>query len=155
MRLALVGTGALQDLIGLPERYGQHIARIAGPALVWQSVTPFVPPRHIKAGGKNTLEGQIRAELRSRRFPEPATVRQLAPILRDRGEATPASTSACEIGEAPWSRFRHFKFARRRGPEPPIACGFAIRLEFEQPVSGPIAIGYGSHFGLGLCEQCA
>lgn len=155
LRLALVGTGALQDLIGLPERYGQRIARIAGPALVWQSVTPFVPPRYVKAGGKNTLEGQIRAELRSRRFPEPNAVHPLAPILRDRGDATPANKSARERGEAPWSRFRHFKFARRRGPGPPIACGFAIRLEFEQPVNGPIAIGYGSHFGLGLFEQYA
>ena len=33
-----------------------------------------------------------------------------------------------------------------RGPSPPT--GF--RIKFKEPVKGPIALGYGSHFGLGL-----
>jgi hypothetical protein len=28
--------------------------------------------------------------------------------------------------------------------------GFAVRLTFETPVKGPLVLGYGSHFGLGL-----
>lgn len=143
LRLALVGTGDLRDLVGLPGRYGQRIARIAGRATFWRSMTPFVPPRYIKARGKNTLEGQIRAELRSRKFPEPVVVHRLA---RMDGVAE-------ESGEATWNRFRHFPLIRQRGPEPPVACGFAIQLEFERPVLGPIALGYGSHFGLGIFEH--
>ena len=34
-----------------------------------------------------------------------------------------------------------------------FAVGFAIRLEFDEPIYGPIALGYGSHFGLGLFER--
>jgi CRISPR-associated protein Csb2 len=30
--------------------------------------------------------------------------------------------------------------------------GLSLRLTFEQPVRGPIALGFGSHFGLGLFE---
>ena len=150
LRVALAATGDLSDLARLPGRYGQRIASIAGGAETWQSVTPFVPSRYVKASGRNTLEGQIRAELHSRGFPEPATVRQLAPTPRRRSDAAPTRRGVAEADRTTWSRFRHFIFSRQRGPEPPIACGFSIRLEFEHPVSGPIALGYGSHFGLGL-----
>ena len=143
LRLALAGTGNFQGLARLPGRYGQRIARIAGRATLWQSMTPFVAPRYIKARGKNTLEGQIRAELRSRKFPEPVVVHRLASM----------NGAAEESSEATWNRFRHFRLLRQRGPQPPVACGLAIQLEFERPVSGPIALGYGSHFGLGLFEH--
>ena len=148
LRLALAATSDLRDL-GLPDRYGQRIARIVGRARIWKSATPFVPPRHVKRNGGNTLEGQVRAELRSRGFLEPAAVRPLGPASQGRGVA--ASATGAE--DMTWRRFRHFILSRRRGPEPPIACGFSIRLEFERPVRGPIALGYGSHFGLGLFED--
>lgn len=154
LRLALAGAGDLLDFVQLTSKYGQRIARIRRPASSWQSATPFVPPRHIKVSGKNTLEGQIRAELCSRGLPEPVAVHQLAPMPRGRSDAATSGETG-EGGEAAWTRFRHFKLVRQRGPEPPFAGGFAVRLEFEHPVSGPIAIGYGSHFGLGLFERCA
>ena len=36
---------------------------------------------------------------------------------------------------------------------PSLANGFALRLTFAEPVAGPIALGYASHFGLG--QFCA
>lgn len=130
LRLALAIMGNINDLTQAQGTIGQHLGRIVGSASTWHSLTPFVPPRYLKRSGKNTLEGQIRAELRSRGFPEPIAINQLPPNNQ--------------------SRFRHFNLVRRRGPEPPRTLGFDICLEFETPVSGPIAIGYGSHFGLGL-----
>ena len=155
LRLALAATGDLPDRIRLPGAYGRRLTRLMCRASSWESVTPFVPTRYVKARGRNTLEGQIRAELRSRGFPYPDAVHPLAPVPRGRSDAVSESGAAAERGETTWNRFRHFKLVRQRGPEPPFACGFAIRLEFEHPVPGPIAIGYGSHFGLGLFEQCA
>jgi CRISPR-associated protein Csb2 len=38
----------------------------------------------------------------------------------------------------------------RRGLVQPDCTGTALRLTFPEPVSGPIALGFGSHFGLGL-----
>ena len=145
LRIALVGSGDVADLACLPSVYGRRMARLAGGAMVWESVTPFVPPRHIKARGKNTLEGQIRTELLSRGLPRPTSVQCILPTsakLRQRVRNETAADTQ--------DRFRHFVRSRQRGPQPPVVCGLAIRLEFQRDVYGPIAIGYGSHFGLGL-----
>ena len=148
LRMALVGTGDVLDLATLPGEYGRRMARIAGGATVWESVTPFVPPRHIKARGRNTLDGQIRAELHSRRLPPPTTVQCILPT-----SAKPHDASESKPPADAWGGFRHFVRSRQRGPKPPVVCGLAIRLEFQYEVRGPIAIGYGSHFGLGLFAQ--
>ena len=45
--------------------------------------------------------------------------------------------------------FRWLEFRRsRKGESSQIGYGF--KLIFSEPVSGPIALGYGAHFGLGL-----
>lgn len=155
LRLALAATGDLRDLVRLPGAYGERFECLIHCASTWETVTPFVPPRYLKARGRNTLEGQVCAELHSRGFPEPASVNPLAPMRRNRGDAESADGAVGERGATAWNRFRHFGLVRQRGPEPPLASGFAIRLEFERPVTGPIAIGYGAHFGLGLFGRCA
>jgi len=40
----------------------------------------------------------------------------------------------------------------RRPPAspPPADAGAVLRITFEEPVTGPLALGYGAHFGLGL-----
>jgi len=155
LRLALAATGDFQDLAKLSDGYGQRIARLRGPSLSWQSVTPFVSPRYLKMRGRNSLEGQIRAELSTRGFPDPTSVTLLAPLPQRSGDVVLENIGFDDKNaEVVWSNFRHFKLARQHGPRPPLVCGFAIRLEFSCPVVGPIAIGYGSHFGLGLFEQC-
>ena len=155
LRLALAATKDLCDLTRRIHDESGFIAAIAAHGSAWQSVTPFVPPRHLKARGKNALEGQIRAELHSRGFPEPIMVHPFVPTHVRQSSSDPSGGSNVRGRHADWSRFRHFVLSRKRGPAPPLACGFAIRLEFDQPVYGPIALGYGSHFGLGLFEGCA
>lgn len=157
LRLALAAAGDFQSLTMLVDEYGrdqgQRIARLTEPTSTWQSVTPFVPPRYIKVRGKNSLEGQIRTELSTRGFPNPVSVIILAPLTEGQSPASERGTSE-ENATTIWNHFRHFKLTRQRGPQPPTTCGFAIRLEFQHPVPGPIGIGYGSHFGLGLFEHC-
>lgn len=158
LRLALAASGDLAHLTRLPGCYGQRLSQIVAPhgARVWQSLTPFVPPRFIKRRGKNTLKEQINAELRSRGLPESVAVQQLAPVPVSLAEVRldhseqPAIDPVPDSPHLPWIRFRHFILSRRNGPQPPIQCGFAVRIEFEQPVQGPLALGYASHFGLGL-----
>lgn len=107
-------------------------ARIVEPSSTWISLTPFVPARFVKPRGKNSVEGQVQSELRSRDLP-PAEQIELIDSLSD--------------------TMRTFQLARRRGkPQPPRRIGFAVRLRFAQPVFGPIALGYGSHFGLGVFQ---
>jgi CRISPR-associated protein Csb2 len=46
-----------------------------------------------------------------------------------------------------WDRFRRGRTAGQGGRGADAAFGF--RLRFERPVTGPIALGYGAHQGLG------
>lgn len=98
---------------------------------VWESRTPFLAPRHLKPNGKNSIDGQICAECESRGLSPPVRVERLSreeTIRRD-----------------------FFAFVRSR-PEkpPPQTVPLCLRLTFAEPVSGPICLGYASHFGLGL-----
>lgn len=131
--LVLVGMGPAREFA----------APVLAASKVWISATPFVLTRHPKLRGdtkggavpKRVVDGpedQLRLELSRRGFPEPAKVEPL-PRARLRGR------------ELPWLAFYRW---RGRGSRVEHACGF--RLEFEEPVRGPIALGYGAHYGLGL-----
>lgn len=135
LQVAVVGRGDLDALRALPGPLGQRIEQLLAPpqgSRVWVSETPFVPPRFLKRRGANTLVGQINAELASRALPP---VEQLDELPRT------AETIA----------LRHFVRRRQRGGVPPaVDIGFVVRLQFAEPVSGPLTLGYASHFGLGL-----
>ncbi|XZE22241.1 type I-G CRISPR-associated protein Csb2 [Pirellulaceae bacterium SH449] len=99
----------------------------------WISWTPFVAPRYIKPRGKNSLEGQVRAELSSRGY---------------RFGVDDVEVVDLGLGR---DHFGGFELSRREGrSSPPVRKGHSIRLRFREPVSGPLSLGYGSHFGLGL-----
>jgi len=138
LQLSWAGAGERPDMGHLPSPYGDALARVTGSGRVWTSVTPFVPPRHLKKHGKNDLEGQVRAEIASRNLPPPDIVEWLDP--RHDGRAR---------------RLRHHVRIRRYGKPPAVDIGFALRLSFPEELDGPLCLGYGSHFGLGRfeCEQ--
>lgn len=136
MRLALAGNGSLMDLQRLTGVYGEKMSSlIAQPwgATEWTTVTPFVAPRYLKKRGRNTLEGQVLAELATRGLPEPSSIS----FLDARNDAR-------------LLRMRHFIRSRRRGPAAPVDVGYSLTLRFAKPINGPLCLGYGSHFGLGL-----
>ncbi|MBI4867846.1 MAG: type I-U CRISPR-associated protein Cas5/Cas6 [Candidatus Wallbacteria bacterium] len=131
LRLALVGEGGLDDLMHLPPPLHEGVRMLLAPSRIWRSKTPLVLPRHCKRRGANRLEGQLLAELESHGLP-PASVEVM-----------------------PWndetSKLRFFARVRRHpAPPPPVDAGFAVQLQFDEPTAGPIVLGYGSHFGLGL-----
>lgn len=110
-----------------------------GRSVTWESRTPFIPPRFLKTCGKNSLESQVRAELRHRHLPDLIA----APVVTLPTEETDAGL------QARW--FRHFVRVRQNGsaPGPPPGL-FRLTLTFETPVQGPLCLGWGCHFGLGL-----
>ncbi|MCA9187920.1 MAG: type I-U CRISPR-associated protein Cas5/Cas6 [Planctomycetales bacterium] len=105
----------------------------------WIGLTPFVPPRYLKSSGKNSLAGQVNAELASRSHP-------------------PAIVTVLGVHHNPQRRTTHTNrhsdsFVLNRGRNhtpPPQQTGFLLHLRFERPAMGPICLGYASHFGMGL-----
>jgi CRISPR-associated protein Csb2 len=135
LQLALAGSGNLDMLRSLPAPLDSRVEQLLGPrqgSRIWMSATPFVPPRFLKPRGANTLIGQINAELASRGLPTAESVREL-----------PRSGETVAL--------RHFIRVRQRGGTPPPGdIGYALRLQFGEPIRGPLSLGYASHFGLGL-----
>jgi len=119
----------------IADRDVTELKPIIGQYEVWESVTPFVCPRYVKKRGKNTVEGQIRAELESRNLPCDEKEVKIEVLLQESRE------------------LRHF-VRRRKNSAPPQDMGYAVRLTFEEQVTGPITLGFGSHFGLGLFRGC-
>ncbi len=117
--------------------------RFAGPAVagsvlcdsgqVFETVTPYLMPWHAKP--RFGVEEQIRRECRARGLPEPASVEMLQRIHVAGRERKPLD----------FDRFR-----TKRGQIQPDTRGCFLRLTFSKPVSGPLAMGFGCHFGLGL-----
>jgi len=135
IQLAVVASGDLESLPQLRGGLGISARRLLGRpqgSHIWESVTPFVLPRFLKPRGKNTIDGQISAELASRRLPPMENVR--IDINLTRG-------------------LRHFVRCRGHGGvPPPMDSGYGLCLSLSEPVCGPLTLGYGSHFGLGLFQ---
>lgn len=101
---------------------------LLGQATCWQSVTPYLHPWHRKRGFE--VPDQIARECRLRGLPEP----KLVEPLPDRQPRT----------------LDFHRFRSKRGLEQPDRQGRMLRLTFHEPLRGPLALGFGCHFGLGL-----
>ena len=149
--LTIAGAGTL-------ESFRQGVPLLA-PALAFRSATPFVPARFLKSRGKDSILFQVQRELGYLGLPEAKEVQIEVADGRWMSTAHVATgrrsddlvVSADGTAMRPHPRFRHFVRARASRP-PPVPFGLSLRLVFEHPVSGPITIGYGSHFGLGVFE---
>ncbi len=135
-------------LIGIGKRelfrnLGGEPIRELGSGMMWLSRTPFVPPRFLKSEGRDCVEGQIRAELERRGLPDLAA----APAI-----AVPTEESVA-ARRARW--FRGFARTRQGNGGTPPAGIFHVTLTFSRPVEGPLCLGWGCHFGLGLFEPRA
>ncbi len=130
-RLWMHGLPASLDvaLAALGRSESAHLPELMGPSLRWRSLTPFGLVRHPKrrrGGVTDTPEEQVRRELEHRLFPEPAEV---------------------TLVRGAWHRFRSSKLGQRRLDRTPLT---GVRLAFREPVTGPLALGALSHYGLGL-----
>jgi CRISPR-associated protein Csb2 len=110
---------------------------------VFRSESPFVPPRHLKPRGKDSLVGQVQAELETRGLP--CAVR----VELEVGEDQWIVQADGPLAGRPWRRFRGY--ARRRSSRaPPVDLGLSLRVTFDRPLRGPLTLGYASHFGIGV-----
>ncbi len=123
-RLALEGFGRPADFAGS--------ARIFGVASKWRSMTPFLAAGHLKASG---YPGEVLRLLRRRGL--------------DSDGVEVEVIKGIAVGGTERRALHFHRFRSRGGEKQPDAAGALLRVSFRQPIAGPLAIGFGSHFGLG------
>lgn len=111
---------------------------IFGTATRWRSATPFVPNRHIKRRGKGekmrVIDGpveQVMREIEVRSIGKVKDVRMLPPRAR-------------------LQTFLPVQFKTWRKIGLPGFGSYGLEIEFDGPVQGPLALGHGAHYGLGM-----
>ncbi len=150
LQYVLLGIGNPSDFGGTNEKKGE--APIFAQSKVWVSRTPFVPADQLRrqyqledpqeqSKCEKDLSRMIRKELERREWLE----RQ-----RELLESVSLLDSKAKLGghETSWLNFRRER--TKGGGRQGNSSGFGIKLTFTQPVTGPIPLGYASHFGLGL-----
>ncbi len=113
-------------------------------ATTWRSVTPYLHPWHLKEPQRRSADAEMRA-----------VTEQLRREWSLRGEALPKIESVTLLAETRSGgrtlKPLHFhRFRRKRGVTQADSLGRLLELQFSEPVHGPMALGYGCHFGLGL-----
>jgi CRISPR-associated protein Csb2 len=117
----------------------------------WVSRTPFIPARHPKI----TRAGVPKRDETGLQIDGPE--HELRRLLRLAGFPAPIaveSVSSTMLGtlEVPWRVFlRHRDNAN--GAWTSNGAGYGFRIQFPEPVRGPVAVGYASHFGMGRFES--
>jgi CRISPR-associated protein Csb2 len=147
-RLALEG-------FGLPKDF-RAASRLLGRSTIWESATPFLAAGHLKAGG---YRAEIRRLALRRGLPLPVEVTTLRPEASPEPRAGGVVASGVnDVGVVVHGRLRrpiHFHRFRSRGRErQPDVIGTFVKVTFADPIEGPLALGYGCHFGLGLFASC-
>ncbi len=141
LRLMLEGIGAA--------RLFADVSDLVGASDVWLSITPYLHPWHLK-----------RPQLRSPQALHAALLEQLRREWNARSDGRPDI-----IGLRPLPEVRiggrslrpvHFhRFRRKRGLVQPDTLGRLLEVRFAAPIRGPLALGFGCHFGLGLFRPVA
>ncbi len=118
------------------EGMGGHevFSELTASSRQWVSLTPYLHPWHTK---KNfNVAAQIRRECEIRGLPELENLKHVNTIKVGNRSLMPI-------------RFRRFRSLRRNQIQPDCRGSF-WELNFAEPITGPLALGFACHFGLGL-----
>ncbi|MGB1276389.1 MAG: type I-G CRISPR-associated protein Csb2, partial [Nannocystaceae bacterium] len=128
------GFGGLDEL---RHGVGTELAQgLAGRGQTWVSYTPYVAAHFLKR--KHIVRDLTRLLQRE---------------LQWRGVE-----ARCEVEVLPRGDTGFVEFSCRRHrnrPQPPSATPWNLQLHFDRPIDGPLILGYGSHFGLGIFRHKA
>lgn len=109
---------------------------IDGSCQCWESVTPFIPPRQRRRYRKN---GKLRAG-------------ESADMVAEKllNKVYGIDVARIDVGEMSWITGHMNSVERRTKGQRIELPGFHLVLHFNEPVTGPIALGDSSHYGMGL-----
>ncbi|MEX1027463.1 MAG: type I-U CRISPR-associated protein Csb2 [Candidatus Paceibacterota bacterium] len=149
LQVVLLGIGQPQDFGGLDDKRGQ--SPLLGAGRVWTSRTPFVPTDHlrIRNGERHdadrfaqAVERELGRVVRRELSRRPWLEQHAASVTIERIPHTDLGGTSTS-----WLKFRR---ERKHGHgRQSTTQGYGFKLIFAEAVQGPIALGYGCHFGLG------
>ena len=146
IRLEFLGYGEVAD-------FGSTCPWLLGESRHWHSLTPYVLTRHVKyrgpkdeRGRRRIVDGPEEQMFRevSQRWPEGPQLIRAAEVTSPEDPRLAPLKAGLSSSHLP----SEFLRKRQRGSSGGRACKFV--LEFREPVAGPIALGHGCHYGLGL-----
>jgi len=145
VQLILLGVGQAEDFGGRDPDMGQ--CPLLVESRTWVSRTPFISTRHPKA----TRAGKLKMDDKGIQIGSPE--HELRRLLRENGFLEPEKIECVDHTNLAGheTRWLHFRRDRKNGSGTKSTNrGYGFRITFTAPVRGPIALGYGAHFGLGL-----
>ncbi|HEY9248424.1 MAG TPA: type I-U CRISPR-associated protein Csb2 [Rariglobus sp.] len=150
---AIEGKGAEIDIVLLATGHAADFNPTSPyfrPARVWRSLTPFVPVRHAKATrtGVPKRDPQNGLQIGS---PEHDCLRLLSLVVPGQPDLKVTLTGPrirYGLRDIPCLDFQRQR--RHGGGTRGDHRGHALQIEFGQPTTLPIGLGYAAHFGLGL-----
>ncbi|MDD4651661.1 MAG: type I-U CRISPR-associated protein Csb2 [Methanothrix sp.] len=146
IQLSLMRLGHSRDFGGTDLDSGQ--CPLLAKSRTWISRMPFIPVRHPKVtrAGVPKLDGrglqidspehELRRLLRLDGFPEPSAV-----------ESVPCTSLGGH--NAYWSSFQTLREKDNEQENAVRRVGYGFRIQFSEPVQGPMALGYAAHLGMG------
>lgn len=146
LRLLLLGIGTSAEYSPGPLQSSRH----------WRSATPYISTRYAKTRGRQRID--LNSAEQRRRFLEENLRAQLVALLPELfNVATPEvqiepewdENHAFRVAER-WRSIEFRRFRSKRNDDGGTRLAGAFHLNFARPVSGPIAVGHSSHFGMGL-----
>jgi len=146
LRVVLLGMGASADYIPGPLQYSQQ----------WVSATPYIATRYAKTRGRHRVD--LGWPEQRENFLRDNLHTQLAGLWPELfGEQAPEVVIEPEWGPKHvfqiarrWRCIEFRRFRSKLGDDGGRRLSGAFRLTFGRAVQGPIALGYSSHFGMGL-----
>jgi CRISPR-associated protein Csb2 len=142
IRLVLHGIGHASDF---------KDCSLFGKARTWRSLTPFISTRH----AKTFRDG--RPKMDASGWQVGSAAHDLLRLLALHPQGSAVTIKQLEERERPFQfgshNLRSLQFQTIRhngGGNRGNSSGSAFTITFPEPVRGPLALGYGAHFGLGL-----
>ena len=156
-RLALEGFGTCDEFA--------QASALFRRGRTWQSVTPFLPTAHLK---RTRVAYQVRRMLEQGQSVDAPLVettgypREVRRLLQRRAVLSGLLVDQLQVEilphikvhDAPRRPLQFHRFRSRGRETATDAHGALLRLHFPEEVRGPLALGYGCHFGLGLFAAC-
>lgn len=135
--------------IGQPDEFPD--CSLFGRSKVWRSLTPFISTRH----AKTFRDG--RPKMDDNGWQEGSPPHDLLRLLKMHPHGAGVGIRQLDERERPFvfgrSNLRSLQFqTHRHGGEGRRGNGLgsAFEITFSSPITGPLSLGYGTHFGLGL-----